>query len=470
MPRSQNAIPAWSTPITDARFKELTPTHFFRALNSVDRVAWLDSGNSDNGWSYFGINPLRVRQLQEAQNGNRTPAGSWFEFLRALGLRRSVDRLNPDGPPFCGGSIGFIRYDRAQTDCFAPTISAAFFDTILAYDHASRRWWCAGLQLDTILPESITRTMTYKAALTLEQIASAKFDRSDCTYCLPPPRVATSNTTPAQYRAAVDRALKYIRDGDIYQINLAQRFAVPANELPPRELFLNLRNQSPAAFGVFLGSALTGGSQSICSISPELFLRVKAGLVTTRPIKGTRALGDSEEATAAAARALDASAKERAELNMIVDLERNDLGRVCEFGSIRVENSGAVERLPTLLHRTATITGRLRPNVSTAALLRAAFPGGSITGAPKIRAMDIIRELESGPRGLYCGTIGWLGPDGDMELNIAIRTAVHDSSTNQIHYHSGSGIVADSDPDREYEETLLKAEAFFKATNATLQT
>ena len=154
---------------------------------------------------------------------------------------------------------------------------------------------------------------------------------------------------------------------------------------------------------------------------------------------------------------------------MIVDLERNDLGRVCEYGSIRVVDAGSVERLPTLLHRSATVTGRLRANVSPAALLRVTFPGGSVTGAPKIRAMEIIRELESGPRGVYCGTIGWMAPDGDMELNIAIRTAVHDSVANQIHYHSGSGIVADSDPQREYEETLLKAEAFFRATNATLK-
>ncbi len=163
------------------------------------------------------------------------------------------------------------------------------------------------------------------------------------------------------------------------------------------------------------------------------------------------------------------SEKERAELNMIVDLERNDLGRVCEYGSVRVISPGRVQQLPTLFHRVATVSGRVRPGSTIGDILRATFPGGSITGAPKHRAMQIIRELEPGPRGPYCGAIGWIGFDGAMELNIAIRTAVCDGRQRQAHYHAGSGIVSDSDPEAEYQETLHKAAAFFRATNATLQ-
>jgi anthranilate/para-aminobenzoate synthase component I len=231
-----------------------------------------------------------------------------------------------------------------------------------------------------------------------------------------------------------------------------------------------MRQQSPAAYGAFLGYGAVGPGRALCSISPELFLSLSNGVVLTRPIKGTRpraAHGGGGDARAR--RELARSQKERAELNMIVDLERNDLGRVCEYGSVRVVSAGDVEELPTLYHRVATITGRLHPERTPADLIKAAFPGGSVTGAPKIRAMEIIAELEPELRGPYCGAIGWVGLNGDLELSIAIRTALYDGSRQAAHYHAGSGIVADSVPDKEYEETLHKAAAFLRATNATLR-
>lgn len=273
--------------------------------------------------------------------------------------------------------------------------------------------------------------------------------------------------TEAAYKHAVAQALEYIRAGDIYQLNLAQRFTVPWND-GAASLYCRLRQASPAAYGAFLGSKLVNDRHSICSVSPELFLKVRGREVVTCPIKGTRPRGETPAQTVAAARELGSCAKERAELNMIVDVERNDLGRVCEYGSVRVRSSGEIQELPTLLHRVATVSGTLRKHCGPATLLKAVFPGGSITGAPKIRAMEIIRELEAAPRGPYCGAVGWLGINGDMELNIAIRTALVDSKSGVAHFHAGSGIVADSNPEREYEETLHKARAFFSATSATL--
>ena len=339
-----------------------------------------------------------------------------------------------------------------------------FFDAVLAYSHLQRRWWVGMVSLDgTPVEELAARVPKF-----IEQFASANLAARTSPEV--PARIATSNFSRDAYCAVVQRALNYIGAGDVYQLNLAQRFSIPwpCGDAASAQLYLRLRAESPAAYGAFLGAELVGNKLSVCSISPELFLSARGRNVTTRPIKGTRPRTRDHEANAAAERELAQSPKECAELNMIVDVERHDLGRVCEFGSVRVESAGEIETLPTLYHRVATVTGRLRPRCGPASLLRAAFPGGSITGAPKIRAMQLIRELEPDPRGIYCGAIGWLGLNGDLDLNIAIRTAVHDTVSGVVQYHAGSGIVADSDPEREYDETLHKARAFFKATNATL--
>ena len=269
----------------------------------------------------------------------------------------------------------------------------------------------------------------------------------------------------SRYIRAVERALAYIQAGDIYQVNVARHFDAlwPGSAA---ELYLRMREQSPPSYGAYIGKGLTASGQSICSISPELFLSARSGRILTRPIKGTCARGATPSEDASARRALEGSAKERAELNMIIDLERNDLGRVCVHGSVAVESSGEIEELEALLHRTASVSGRLLPGTTVGELLAATFPGGSITGAPKLRAMEIIAELESVPRGPYCGAIGWVGADGDLDLNIAIRTATVDEEKGTARYFAGSGIVADSDPVSEYRETLLKATAFLRAVRA----
>jgi anthranilate/para-aminobenzoate synthase component I len=264
-----------------------------------------------------------------------------------------------------------------------------------------------------------------------------------------------STFTRRQYLDAVARAIGYIGAGDVFQVNLSQRFTLPLVE-HPAALYARLRRQSPAWYG----ACLAYDDFAILSNSPELFLRVAPRddgkrRVVTRPIKGTRPRAEGMD------RQLRDSVKDQAELNMIVDLERNDLGRVCGVGSVRVTEPRTVEAHPTVYHGVATVEGVLRDDVTFVDLLRATFPGGSVTGAPKIRAMEIIEELEPVRRGPYCGAIGYLAADGSLEFNVAIRTMVVKGGL--VHIPVGGGIVADSDPAAEYEETLVKARAMFAA-------
>jgi anthranilate/para-aminobenzoate synthase component I len=269
-------------------------------------------------------------------------------------------------------------------------------------------------------------------------------------------RPLRSNFTRSAYEAAVARAIEYVRAGDIFQVNLSQRFTAGLN-VSPQFVYERLTEASPARYGALLHY----GEFALVSNSPELFLQVDPdGNVITRPIKGTRPRGDGMEAE------LRGSVKDHAELNMIVDLERNDLGRVCEVGSVRVTEARVIEAHPTVYHGVATIEGKLRDDVTFADLLRATFPGGSVTGAPKIRAMQIIEELEPVRRGPYCGAIGHLASDGSMRFNVAIRTMI--VKDGLVHVPVGGGIVADSDPAAEYEETLVKARAMFDALDVGL--
>lgn len=294
-----------------------------------------------------------------------------------------------------------------------------------------------------------------------------------------------------RYREAVQRCLEYIRAGDVFQVNLAQVFTAPA---PPdmSAVFDRLNTRTPAPYAAHVRF----GELELISNSPELFLRVTpdpaSGLrcivesdkasesekvesekvsgtfrtsgrrrIVTRPIKGTRPRRPGMDVE------LRDSSKDQAELNMIVDLERNDLGRVCEIGSVRVTEPRVIEAHPTVYHGVATIEGTLRDDVTLADLVRATFPGGSITGAPKIRAMQIIEELEPVRRGPYCGAIGWIASDGSLEFNVAIRTMIVKGGV--VHVPVGGGIVADSDPTAEYEETLVKARAMFDALGVSAE-
>jgi para-aminobenzoate synthetase component 1 len=280
-----------------------------------------------------------------------------------------------------------------------------------------------------------------------EYVTAQKHSAGGNTPATSPP----STFTREAYLSACRRVLDYISAGDVFQVNLSQRFTLPWTE-SPWAIYGRLREKTPAAYG----GCLDLGDRALICNSPELFLRVEAdGRVTTRPIKGTRPRGQGMEEE------LRRSIKDQAELNMIVDLQRNDLGRVCRIGSVQVPRPRDIETHPTVHHGVATVTGQLREDVGFVELLAATFPGGSITGAPKIRAMEIIDELEPVRRGPYCGAIGYLDADGTLQFNIAIRTMA--AAGGRIHLPVGGGIVADSDPAAEYEETLVKARAMFAA-------
>jgi para-aminobenzoate synthetase component 1 len=432
---------------------------------------WLDSGLDVSGqgrYSFLGSAPAGLFRSRDGQNsmewqGRRASwPGDPFAAVRQLWERRPM--VAPAGaPPFVGGAVGVFGYDLryhverlprlGRDDLALPDCALAFYDTVLAYEHASGRLLlCAADPGD----EVACRYRTLGAGCGVSGIDRTPPSTPDTPH--PTPRLQSTFSRP-DYLRAVGRVLEYIAAGDIYQVNLSQRFSVPyAGD--PMALYERLRRQSPAPFAAYLDL----GDAVILSASPERFLRVAGREVETRPIKGTRPRGGTAEEDERLAAELLSSAKDRAELVMIVDLERNDLGKVCDYGTVRVSELARLEAHPTVFHLVATVTGRLRPGVTAVDALRACFPGGSITGAPKIRAMQIIEELEPTHRGFYTGSIGYLGWDGRADLNIAIRTIL--LKDGMAHFQVGGGIVADSDPDSEYEETLHKGRALMRALGA----
>ncbi len=265
-----------------------------------------------------------------------------------------------------------------------------------------------------------------------------------------------SNFTHQGYLRAVEAVREYIASGDIFQVNLSQRFEGDL-PLPPYEIYQHLRNINPAPFAAYLDF----DEVIVLSASPERFLKVEGDRVETRPMKGTRPRGSSVAEDEALARELQSSTKDKAENVMIVDLERNDLGRVCRFGTVKVRELWTLEKYATVFQLTSCVEGRLSHDKNRIDLLKACFPGGSITGAPKVRAMEIIDELEPTRRGIYTGSIGYLSFNGAMDLNIAIRTIL--VKNGKVYFQVGGGIIYDSEPEAEYRETLDKAKALFQA-------
>jgi para-aminobenzoate synthetase component I len=403
--------------------------------------------------------------------------GNPWHLLDALMSRYELlDEI--DSPFPLGGAFGCFGYDlknftepklprRAVNDLELPDCHVGFYDSLVVFDHQLGKVSIVSTGLDTDGSRSEARAKTqlefWKSVLEKElpqrhrgtevladghQKFSLRLDNSLA-------KIA-SNVSRADFISAVQRAQKHIRAGDIYQVNLSQRLTAQI-DLSGWELFQKLAAVSPAPFSAFLDC----GDFEIASSSPEQFLRMSGSHVVTRPIKGTRPRAADATRDAQLAYELQTSAKELAELVMITDLLRNDLGKVCEFGSVQVPELAKLEKFAQVQHLVSTIEGRLRPDVTHFAAFASCFPGGSITGAPKFRAMEIIDELEPVSRGPYCGAIGYLGFNRESQLNIAIRTAV--CAADKIHFNVGAGIVADSNPEAEYEETLAKAAGFLAA-------
>jgi len=348
-------------------------------------------------------------------------------------MRQTPDTLNI--PP--GFAAGWVDYDGAF--CFG------IYDKLLAYRHADAAWFSvggAGEVWAALLSAEDETGVSQTSAFPIGRLGT----RETAT-----PLHFTPSMPRADFLRIVERAQEYIAAGDIYQVNLSHRFTAPWPGGDPWAFYQSLRRCSPAPHAAYL--SLNG--RAILSSSPELFLEIQGHNIRTRPIKGTRPRHADPSTDARSAKDLIDSPKERAELIMITDLERNDLGRVCEFGSVTASELLKLEAFEQVFHLVSTVEGRLRPDADPVTALRACFPGGSITGAPKKRAMEIIAELEPEPRGLYTGAIGYFGFNGASQFNIAIRTVVIENGV--AHFHAGAGIVADSKPEMEWQETLDKA-------------
>lgn len=451
----------------------------FAVLKDDPHPFWLDSsrpGGSLGRWSFMGSQPFLVlktygERVVIIENDRREEfTADPFTVLRQQLSRFSLERGNLP-MPFLGGAVGFFSYDlgrmveslphQTANDLDVPDIYLCFYASILAIDHVANRAYLVASGLPGAGEEGRKQAITAMAQLR-ERLLNAEVSLVD------PWQEQNINAgdirahfTRQSYGDCILRIKEYIAAGDIYQANMTQRFMAPL-AMPPYELYRRLRQVNPAPFAAYMDC---GEGLRLLSSSPERFLRVAEGVVEARPIKGTRPRGKTPEEDCANRAELLHSSKDRAELVMIVDLERNDLGRVCAYGSVHVPELLVLEEYATVFHLVSTVRGELAPGKDVVDLLKATFPGGSITGAPKIRAMEIIEELEPVRRGIYTGSLGYIGFDGRADLNIVIRTMV--SKNDAVFLQVGGGIVADSDPGLEYEETLHKAKALFRSLGVT---
>ncbi len=384
----------------------------------------------------LGCRPVDELRIEP---GQRDPLAAIARFVAQTPL---ADAAVPF--PIAGGVVACLTYELGVGLSPRPIPHAAVaplgvlrrYDPVLVHDRHRNQW------------SLLTTDPAAARAPWLERLSQPV-----PTWRAPLGAAPLAATMPAgRYRTAVHRILAYLAAGDCYQVNLTQPFTAPLVG-PPWALFARLARRHPAPYACYLDL----GDAVVVANSPELLLRRRGRRVETRPIKGTRPRGDDPARDAALATELTLDPKERAEHVMIVDLERNDLGRVCEPGSVRVERLARVESLASVHHLVSVVTGTLRDGLDTGALLAAVYPGGSVTGAPKVRAMEIIAELEPRPRGIYTGAVGLIAPRGDLELGLPIRTGV--AAGGMVRWHAGGGIVADSDSERELAEAWLKTAA-----------
>ncbi|MDD4980501.1 MAG: aminodeoxychorismate synthase component I [Candidatus Omnitrophica bacterium] len=444
---------------------KFTPFEIFTALRQEKNCFFLDSSLNANllgRYSFLGIDPFYILE---------TKGEDPLPKLREILARYKVAN-HKNGPPFLGGAVGYLAYDlgfilekklkiKPKPSPGIPDCLFAFYNTVIILDHLKKITHISSVgfpekkyRLEKTLCESNVR----KIERLLSRINTCESGNGK-NKPQNKPLGLKSNFTKEGYILAVKKAKEYIRRGDIYQVNLAQEFQAQAT-LSGWEIYRRLRKISPSYFSSYFDA----GGQQILSSSPEGFLRLQAGRVTTRPMKGTRARSQNRIKDAKLKKELLDSAKDKAELAMIVDLERNDLGRVCNYDSIKVDTFRQLEEYSTVFQTTASVYGSLHKNKDNLDLIRACFPGGSITGCPKIRAMEIIEELEPSRRSIYTGCLGYLSFCGNMDLNILIRTIL--KKEDKLYFSVGGGIVADSRPQAEYEETLVKAKAMMEAINA----
>ncbi len=440
----------------------------FDALRDLPRPVFLDSGHPSAFAARFDVvaaDPSATLTTQGLKTEVRRRDGSGgvsaadpLVLLRAELGRLSQENAEPMSLPFGGGAIGYFGYDlgryyeriagSATDDIRLPDMSVGIYDWAVVTDHAEQRSWLVAADRDSTTKSTVQRVLIQLDALSsslpeARRISVGEFDVLSAV---------RSNLSRDEYADAFVAVKDHIRRGNCYQVNLTQRFQARVTG-DSWQAYRLLRAANPAPYAAYLEFP----EGQILSSSPELFLKVDSGRAETRPIKGTRRRSDDPYRDRALADELRASAKDRAENVMIVDLLRNDFGRCCEPGSVRAGPLFEIESFASVHHLVSTVTGNLAQGYDALDLLRACFPGGSITGAPKLASMQIIDELEPHRRGVYCGSIGYVGFDGRMDTNIAIRTLVR--LDDQIYAWAGGGIVADSRLEDEYQESFDKAAA-----------
>ncbi len=463
-------------PLIEEITSALNPPVVFELFQNEPNCCFLDSGMDPQRlgrYSFIGINPFLVMSSRGNEinllehDSHRVEQGNPFDVLGRLLETYRLD-TTPVPVPFLGGAIGYFSYDLCHFIERLPSTTKddlnfqesyfAFYDTILAFDNLEKKTYI----VSTGFPELHEDERAKRARRRLDEMKK-KLSSPPARYSKDSPRVEPgieavlkSNFTHEDYLKAIEKAREYIIAGDIFQVNISQRFETELT-VSPYELYQRLRIINPAPFSAYLNF----DGITVISASPERFLRVDGDQVETRPIKGTRPRGEDSEHDARLVQELLNSIKDKAENVMIVDLERNDLGRVCQYGSVIVNELAILETFPTVFHLTSTVVGKLKPGISCIDLLKATFPGGSITGAPKVRAMEIIDELEPTRRSVYTGAIGYLSFSDNLDLNIVIRTFL--IKGKRAYFQAGGGIVYDSDPQAEYEETLHKVKALIQA-------
>ncbi len=454
------------------------PEAVFESLADEPYSFFLDSAMPDQRlgrYSFMGSKPFAVFEARGGSYSIRERGtikrgrGDPFCALGGL-LARYRMPIHGGAPPLAAGAVGFIGYEsgdsleplkrgkraaRRAGPCGIPDMCFALYETVIAHDLARGEAWISS---GGLRGEQMGRRQRDRAAALAGVVESAnRTSREREAFRLLGP--LKSNLSRSRYLAAVQRVKRHIARGDIYQANLTQKFQAPWAGSPV-DLYRRLRRVSPAPFGAYMNF----GPVKVLSSSPERFLKIQGSRIETRPIKGTRPRGRDRAGDRAMALELIKSEKDMAEHVMIVDLERNDLGRICETGSVKVSELAALEVYPQVFHLTSTVEGKLRRGVTSVDALRATFPGGSITGAPKIRAREILLQNEPDRRDIYTGALGYIDFSGRCDLSIVIRTIV--LAGGRLSFGVGGGIVTDSDPALEFEESLHKAKGLMEALAA----
>ena len=471
-------VRGYRCPLIEEIDTELSPLDAFELFKDKQFSFFIDSGMDPNKlgrYSFIGSDPFIVINTRGSESvltrgaEKSSLSGNPFDVVNHF---LEVYRLDSCSSPvpFIGGAVGYFSYDLCHfierlpnttvDDLKLPECYFGFYDLVLAFDNLQGKVYV----ISTGFPELRETERMERAIKRLKEVkdklADALSSGTEAPFTsasFPMEQVTLKGGfTHKEYVDAVEKARQYIIAGDIFEVNLSQRFEAELS-ITPYELYKRLRHINPAPFACYLNF----DEVTVVSASPERFLRVRGDWVETRPIKGTRRRGKTPEEDKVLSNELLSSVKDRAENIMIVDLERNDLGRVCRFGTVKVTELTILEMFPTVFHLTSTVEGRLIEGKSCIDLLKATFPGGSITGAPKVRAMEIIDELEPTKRSVYTGNIGYLSFNGDIDLNIAIRTLL--VKGRKAYFQVGGAVVYDSDPEAEYQETLDKGRALINA-------